>query len=47
MVADYPVPIGDRIKTLRKEASWSQGEVADKVGGDARQRRKRRSGVRS
>lgn len=31
------VPIGERIKTLRKEAGWSQGELAEKVGGDARQ----------
>lgn len=31
------VPIGERIKTLRKEHGWSQGELADKAGADARQ----------
>lgn len=31
------MPIGERIKTLRKEAGWSQSDLADKVGGDARQ----------
>lgn len=29
--------LGDRIKQLRTEAGWSQGELADKVGTDARQ----------
>ena len=29
--------IGERIKTLRKEKGWSQGELAKKVGADARQ----------
>jgi transcriptional regulator with XRE-family HTH domain len=29
--------LGERIKELRKEAGWSQGELADKVGTDARQ----------
>ena len=33
----HPMPIGDRIKELRKEAGWSQGDLADKTGGDARQ----------
>ena len=31
------MPLGERIKELRKEASWSQSELADKVGTDARQ----------
>ena len=31
------MPLGDRIKALRKEAGWSQGELAEKVGTDARQ----------
>jgi transcriptional regulator with XRE-family HTH domain len=31
------MPIGERIKALRKEAGWSQGELAAKVGTDARQ----------
>jgi transcriptional regulator with XRE-family HTH domain len=31
------MPIGERIKTLRKQTGWSQGELADKVGTDARQ----------
>lgn len=29
--------LGERIKELRKEAGWSQGELAEKVGTDARQ----------
>jgi transcriptional regulator with XRE-family HTH domain len=29
--------INERIKILRKEKGWSQGELAEKVGGDARQ----------
>lgn len=33
----HPMPIGDRIKALRKEAGWSQGELAEKTGADARQ----------
>jgi transcriptional regulator with XRE-family HTH domain len=33
----HDMPIGERIKTLRKEAGWSQGELATKVGTDARQ----------
>lgn len=31
------MPLGERIKQLRTEAGWSQGELADKVGTDARQ----------
>jgi transcriptional regulator with XRE-family HTH domain len=31
------MPLGERIKELRKEAGWSQGELADKVSTDARQ----------
>jgi transcriptional regulator with XRE-family HTH domain len=31
------MPLGERIKELRKEHGWSQGELADKVGTDARQ----------
>jgi len=31
------MPLGERIKELRKEAGWSQGELAEKVGTDARQ----------
>jgi transcriptional regulator with XRE-family HTH domain len=33
----HPMPIGDRIKTLRKQAGWSQGELAERVNTDARQ----------
>ena len=29
--------LGERIKDLRKEGGWSQGELAEKVGTDARQ----------
>lgn len=28
---------GDRLKTLRTERGWSQAELADKIGSDARQ----------
>ncbi|MGH3369659.1 MAG: helix-turn-helix domain-containing protein [Nocardioidaceae bacterium] len=31
------MPIGERIKQLRKEAGWSQGELAERVDTDARQ----------
>jgi len=31
------VPIGDRIRQLRKERKWSQGDLAAEVGGDAGQ----------
>lgn len=31
------MPIGDRIKALRKEAGWSQGELAERIDADARQ----------
>lgn len=31
------MPIGERIKQLRKEHKWSQGDLAAKVGGDAGQ----------
>jgi len=33
----HPMPIGERMKTLRKQAGWSQGELAERVGTDARQ----------
>lgn len=29
--------VGERIKSLRKEKGWSQGELAEKVGADGRQ----------
>lgn len=29
--------LGERIKQMRKEAGWSQGELAEKVATDARQ----------
>ena len=29
--------IGERIKVLRKENGWSQGELAEKIGADGRQ----------
>ncbi len=29
--------MSERIKTLRKEKGWSQGQLAERVGGDARQ----------
>jgi transcriptional regulator with XRE-family HTH domain len=31
------MPLGDRIKTLRTQAGWSQGQLAERVGTDARQ----------
>ena len=31
------MPLGDRIKALRKETGWSQGELAEKIDSDARQ----------
>lgn len=34
---DHPMPLGERIKQLRKEHSWSQGELAEQVNTDARQ----------
>lgn len=34
---DLLMPLGERIKTLRTEHGWSQGELAEKVGTDARQ----------
>jgi transcriptional regulator with XRE-family HTH domain len=30
------MPLGERIKALRTERGWSQDELADKVGSDAR-----------
>jgi transcriptional regulator with XRE-family HTH domain len=33
----HAMPIGERIKALRKEAGWGQGELAERVGTDARQ----------
>ena len=30
------MPLGDRIKELRKQQGWSQDELAAKAGGDAR-----------
>lgn len=33
----HDMPLGERIKELRKEHGWSQGELAEHVGGDARQ----------
>jgi len=29
--------LGEKIKLLRKEKDWSQGELAEKIGSDARQ----------
>lgn len=29
------MPLGERIRQLRKEAGWSQAELADKIGADA------------
>ena len=29
--------LGEKIKLLRKEKSWSQGQLAEKIGSDARQ----------
>lgn len=31
------MPLGERIKLLRKERGWSQGELAERIGSDARQ----------
>jgi transcriptional regulator with XRE-family HTH domain len=31
------MPLGERVKELRKEQGWSQGELAERVGTDARQ----------
>jgi transcriptional regulator with XRE-family HTH domain len=31
------MPLGERMKELRKQHGWSQGELAEKVGTDARQ----------
>jgi transcriptional regulator with XRE-family HTH domain len=31
------MPLGERIKTLRKEHGWSQGDLAEHIGSDARQ----------
>lgn len=31
------MPLGDRIKELRTQAGWSQGQLAERVGTDARQ----------
>jgi transcriptional regulator with XRE-family HTH domain len=31
------MPLGDRIKALRTQAGWSQGQLAERVGTDARQ----------
>ena len=33
----HDMPLGERIKELRTEHGWSQGELAEHVGGDARQ----------
>jgi len=30
-----PMPLGERIRQLRKETGWSQAELADKIGVDA------------
>jgi transcriptional regulator with XRE-family HTH domain len=32
---DGAMPLGERIRSLRKEAGWSQAELADKIGVDA------------
>jgi len=31
------MPLGDRLKELRTQAGWSQGQLAERVGTDARQ----------
>ncbi len=31
------MPLGDRIRQLRAEHKWSQGELAERIGGDAAQ----------
>lgn len=36
-IGGHLMPIGERIKALRKELGWSQGELAEAVGTDARQ----------
>jgi len=33
----HEMPLGERIKLLRKERGWAQGELAGKIGSDARQ----------
>ena len=33
----HDMPLGERVKELRKEHGWSQGELAERVGTDARQ----------
>src|SRR5271165_1286089 len=33
----HDMPLGERVKELRKERGWSQSELAEKVGTDARQ----------
>jgi transcriptional regulator with XRE-family HTH domain len=30
------MPLGDRLKELRTQAGWSQGQLAERVGTDAR-----------
>lgn len=34
---DSDMPLGDRIRTIRKEHNWSQGDLANKIGADAGQ----------
>ena len=34
---DHAMPLGDRLKELRTQAGWSQGQLAERVGTDARQ----------
>lgn len=31
------MPLGDRIRAMRKERDWSQADLAAKIGADARQ----------
>ena len=31
---DTAMPLGERIKQLRRERGWSQGELATQLGGD-------------
>lgn len=33
----HDMPLGERIKELRKEHAWSQGDLAERIGSDARQ----------
>jgi transcriptional regulator with XRE-family HTH domain len=33
----HDVPLGERIKLLRKERGWGQSELAEKIASDARQ----------